>query len=116
VAAKIYFPRVKEAREALASHALELLETHKKLILEAAMAGNYEAALKASQWLLEHMPREEGTAIIDESAAKPKMVAEGPKGPSIQIGVVLGGMNEKKQLADKVKEIVDVPATKVEPE
>lgn len=95
---KDYFPAVKEARAALAAKALEHYELQLKLIMEAVNKGDIESAIKANQWLMEHMPAEDGVRLIDPSAAKPKEVESGPKGPSIQIGIQLGGVNAPKSL------------------
>lgn len=94
-----YFPKVKEAREALKEKALEHYELQLKLIMEAVNKGDIESALKANQWLMEHMPAEDGVRLIDPSAAKPKELETGPRGPAIQIGIQLGGVNVPKQLA-----------------
>ena len=68
--------------------------------------GKAEVANDAFQYLIEHMPKEDGQAIIDESAAKPKQIADdGPRGPVIQIGVKVGG-TEKPALPDSV--VIDV--------
>lgn len=84
-----YFSKVKEAREYLKSQTMVLLELQKTLILEAAAKGEFEAALKANQWLIEHTAGEDGVRVIDPSAAKPQEV-EGYKGPQIAIGINLG--------------------------
>lgn len=98
-----YFPKVRQARELLASKALDVLNQYQKIIMEAMASGDYETAAKHTQWLLEHMPAENGTRLIDPSAAKPKEV-EGPKGPQIAIGIALGGMNKSLPSA----EVIDV--------
>lgn len=94
-----YFPKVKEAREALREKALELYEKHLALIEKAAQDGKIEAAITASQWLIEHMPRgDDGESIIDSSAAKPKEIVSGSTGPTIQIGIALGPGTKPKEL------------------
>lgn len=95
---KEYFPAVKEAREALKEKALEHYDLQLKLIMEAVNRGDIESALKANQWLLEHMPSEDGVRLIDPSAAKPKEIESTHKGPAIQIGIQLGGINAPKSL------------------
>lgn len=75
----------------------ELYALQRSLIMQAASAGEYEAALKANQWLIEHSPADsDGVRAIDPSAAKPKEVEAGPKGPTIAIGISLGGVNAKQ--------------------
>lgn len=88
---KRHFPKVREAREALAERAKEILEQYLKVVTAASAAGDYEVATKSLQWLMEHMPSEEGDAMIDVSIDKVKQV-EGGGGPSINIGFALGGI------------------------
>ena len=84
-----YFPRVREAREALAGKALAILQKYEMIIDLAIAKGDFETAETAARWLLEHMPNEDGQRLIDPSAAKVQE-ADGPRGPTIQIGVMLG--------------------------
>lgn len=101
---KSFFPRVKEAREALKEKALQLFQTQ-LLIIEAALnAGDFETAANANQWLIDHTPDEDGTRMIDISVDKPKQVERAL--PSIQIGFQLGGMSQPKQLPEV--SVVDV--------
>ena len=75
---RVYFPKVKEAREALREKALELFELQVSIIREALNKGDFESAYKANQWLMEHMPAsDEGERLIDSSAAKPKEITSG---------------------------------------
>lgn len=85
------FSSVRKAREALKERAHELLEAYISTIKMAAAAGDYETAVKGYQHLLEHMPDEDGIKLIESSVDKPKPGADGPKGPTIQIGVQIGG-------------------------
>lgn len=89
--ARDYFSKVKEAREAIKARAVDLLETYLGIIEEARSKGDFETAMKATQWLIEHMPNEDGVRVIDSSASKPKEEAKAlqPVGPSIQIGIAL---------------------------
>ena len=82
---------VKRAREALKARANEILERYLKMIDLAVAAEDFETANKAFMFLIEHMPKDELEAIIDESAAKPKQVEKGYGGPVINIGVKVGG-------------------------
>lgn len=94
---KDFFPKVKEAREALRAKALELYELQVAIIREALVTGKVDVAAAANQWLIEHMPEEEGVRMIDASIDKPKQI-EGQAGPQINIGFALGGMNAPKEL------------------
>lgn len=93
-----YFPKVKEAREALQAKALELHEYYMTIVHMAMEKGDLETALKAVQWLHEHMPRGAGDSMIDISIDKPKQIEAGPRGPQVNIGFALGGINEPKAL------------------
>lgn len=99
------FSKVKEAREALKQRALEVLEQYMAIIAQATAAQDYESAYKAAQWLLEHMPREDGLAIIDHSAAKVPESSKGPIRPTIQIGIAL---SPAKQLPPSNVQVIDV--------
>lgn len=97
-----HFGSVRKAREALKEQALEILADYQRLIAMAAAAGQYEAALKAQQWLVEHIPAEEGQRIFDISVDKVKE-SEAPRGPMIQLGFQLGGMVAKpKELPEVI--------------
>ena len=88
------FSKVKIAREALRARAEELLDEHFNTIREARIAGDFETAVKAQQWLLEHMPNEEGEKLLDTSIDK-QVADHGPKqlGPTIQFGISIGGVS-----------------------
>lgn len=91
-----YFPKVREAREALRERALALLDKYEIIIDSAIAKGDLEVAGEHVQWLLEHMPAEEGERVIDPSAAKPKEVAAQNLGPQIQIGIALTSPKPKE--------------------
>lgn len=100
-----YFPSVKRARQRLQERADEIIEKYLRAIDMWIAAGEAEVANDAMQYLIEHMPREEGVGVIDESAAKPRQVVEsGHKGPVIQIGVKVGG--SEKALPEPI--VIDV--------
>ena len=101
-----YFPKVKEAREALREKALAILDKYEEIIQKALEAGDYETAAKHTQWLIEHMPNEAGERMIDSSAANPKQIESGPVAPTIQIGIALGGVQQPA--LPPVVEVVDV--------
>jgi hypothetical protein len=103
-----YFSSVKKARQALKDRAHETYEKLVKIIDMATAAGDFETAAKYAWMLLEHTPKDEGETVIDTSAAKaPAQIESGPRGPIIQIGVKVGGVNEApKQLPEAV--VIDV--------
>lgn len=106
-----FFPRVKEAREALKEKAVQLFEEYMKLAQIAKAAGNLEVAEQILWKLIEHMPNEEGTRLIDPSGSKPREI-ESNRGPTIQIGIQLGNSKlAPKALTDG--NTIDVEATKI---
>lgn len=97
--AKVYFPKVREARLRLAERAAEILESHLKTIEDAAANGNFKEALESQRWLLEHMPvTEDGDTLVDRSVDTQKAIESGPKGPAIQIGIAIAPPKEHKAL------------------
>ena len=95
---RVYFSKVKEAREKISSEALELYDMYKGLIRDAIVAHDFETASKGLQFIMDHIPADsEGTRLLDPSVDKPKQV-EGNKGPTIQIGFQLGGVNIPSEL------------------
>lgn len=98
-----YFSSVKKARAALAANAERTYEKLLKVIDMAAAAGDFETAAKYAWMLLAHAPKEDGQTVIDTDASKaPSQLDSGPKGPIIQIGVKVGGVNEPKELPEVV--------------
>lgn len=99
---------VRKARERLMEEADQILKDFQSMIGMAAAQGEYEAALKAQQWLLEHIPAEEGQRVLDASIDK-QQVSDGPRGPLIQIGIMQGGVSKPKELPPAVTiETLDV--------
>ena len=85
------FPKVREAREALRARAEEIINLYMQNARQAVAAGEFEAAAKALQYLMDHIKDEDGGRIVDSSVDK-QVAIEGPKGPTIQIGFALGGV------------------------
>lgn len=105
-----YFPKVREARQKLAEKAQEILEEYLLNIQAAKLKGDHETALKGLQWLIEHMPDEEGESMVNSSIDKAKEKQIGGGGPTIQIGFQLGGITTPpKALPDP--EVIDVKPT-----
>ena len=92
-----HFSSVKRARAALRYKADVLLEKYLVAIDMATASGKYEEALKAYQWLLDHIPGEDGKRLLDPSVDK-QTIVESNKGPLIQIGFQLGGVKAPKEL------------------
>ena len=95
---------VRKAREALKERAMEILDEFQQTIRDARVAGKYEEALSAYKWLIDHIPADEGKRIIEGSSDKVKETETGNKGPVINIGLRIGGIDSPKQLP----EIIDV--------
>lgn len=96
-----FFPKVKEAREALKERAVEIMQQMLDTAQKATDAGDYETAAKIYQWLMEHMPAEEGTRIVDNSVDKQQQQIEKPSGPAIQIGIQVGGAGGRTAIIAK---------------
>lgn len=95
----VYFSKVKEAREALKDKALELFEQYQSLIRDAIAAQDFETASKGLQFLMEHMPKDEdGVALLEPSVDKTPSQNKGNSGPTIKIGVMLGGVPKTPEL------------------
>jgi hypothetical protein len=110
----VYFPKVKEAREILKEKAQEILEMQLRIVTESLAGGDFETAMKANQFLLEHMPEDEGVKVLDISVDKPKQV-EGKTGPQISIGFALGGIPQS-QPALPAADVKVIDATINEPD
>ncbi len=85
---------VRKARARLQEEADKILKDFQSMIGMACAQGEYEAALKAQQWLLEHVPDEEGQRVIGPSVDKTQVIDTGPKGPLIQIGIMQSGVGK----------------------
>ncbi len=102
-----YFSSVRKAREALRVRAHELLDGYIATIKQAAAAGDYESAMKGYQHLMNHMPPEEGERMLEMDIDKPKP-QEGYIGPTVQIGIQLGGIKPALPAAAADSTIIDV--------
>src|SRR3954468_7834200 len=106
--AREHFSKVKAAREAFRDKAQDLLDQYQKAITAALAAGEYEAAIKALQWGLEHAPADEdGVRVMDQSIDKPKIESK-PTGPQISIGFALGGLTNANQPKALPEAIIDL--------
>lgn len=101
----VYFSKVKEARSALAAKALALFEGYEALIKEAIANQEFEVAAQGFQYLLDHMPKdEEGITLLDPSVDKVQKKVSGG-GPTIKIGIAVGGLPNNKELPPAVIDI-----------
>lgn len=68
-----------------------------RVIDEARVSGDYETAAKSLQWLIEHMPADEGGDRMVEVSVdkKQEQIQKGPVGPAIQIGIQVGGLGQR---------------------
>lgn len=88
-------PAVKKARQALKEHSEEIYQEFRAAIKLAIAHGKYAEGLAAYQWLIDHIPAEDGERVVDSSVDKQKQVESGNQGPIIQIGVNLGRIPQK---------------------
>jgi hypothetical protein len=90
--------RIKEAQEVLRNRAEELLNEYFAVIQDARAAQEFETAAKHIQWLIEHMPSEEGETdrIVAPSVDKQPKQVERSNGPQINIGFAIGGLKKKE--------------------
>jgi hypothetical protein len=103
---RVYFSKVKEAREALASKSIELFDTYMVLIKEALAAQEFDVAQRGLQFLMEHIPKDEdGVTFLDPSIDKSDKTSKGPSGPVIKIGFALGGISPQKELPTAVIDV-----------
>lgn len=78
---------IEEARENFVAGAQDYVDIHKQATAGALRTMDFDAALKGSQWALEHISAE-GARIVD-----PPKAMTGPTGPRIQIGIKVGGID-----------------------
>jgi hypothetical protein len=104
---KQLFSKVRIARELLKEKSEEILKQYLQVVDEARAAGDYETAAKALQWLIDHMPADdEGGRLVEQSVDKKQVVEKGPTGPAIQIGIQVGGTNQKQLPIAKPSDII----------
>lgn len=113
---RVYFPKVKEAREALAQKALDLFEGYLKLIQEAQAAQKFEVAAKGYEFLMSHMPKDDdGVTMIDSNIDKGPSSGTGEGGLTVQIGIALATPKVKGALPPSSHDEGDViDAEKIE--
>jgi len=106
MAKELYFSKVRLAREAFRGKALELFDNYQTTVKLAIANQDYEVALKAIQWAIEHMPAEDdGTRMLDASIDKDKSGDAKPAGPQINIGFQLGGISGGPKALEPVIDI-----------
>lgn len=116
VDSKQMFSKVRAARELLRERASEILQQYLAVVAETQAAGEYEVAAKSLQWLIEHMPSEDdGSRIVERSVDKEQQQIQGPTGPSIQIGIQVGGVaRQTLPAATEVKALPEIREVKIE--
>jgi len=101
------FGKARKAREALRERAEEIVRLYFETWKQALAAGDYETAQKCASDLAKHIPKDEdGSTVFDPDIDK-KVEATKQLGPSIQMGIVIGGIN--KQLPQPTVEVVEIP-------
>lgn len=117
VVSRRFFGSVGIAREMLKERAQEILTDYIETAKAAREAGEFEAAGEMYWKLIEHMPADTPEErIVDTSVDKQqKQLEKGPTGPTINIGLALGGLPQPKALpAAKHVEVIDVKPVKPE--
>lgn len=107
------FSSVRKARAALKENAFESYQLLLYIIKQATAAGDFETAARYAWMILEHTPEDEGERVLDISVDKPKQVESGPKGPSVYIGLIQGGVTQPKK---ELPQAAEVTIIDVEPE
>ncbi len=110
-----HFPKIREAREALKSEALDILRKYRENAEIAQQHGDYVIAKETYEFLLEHMPLDsDGEALLGPSIDKTKPEAKSTNsGPQINIGFQLGGVATPKALPPSTS-VIDVTGDKSE--
>ena len=103
------FSSVRKARSLLREKQEEILQFYINLAKQAAANGDFETAEKIGWKLLDHGADDDGTTTIAPSVdIKAKQITESAaKGPTINIGVAIGGLGQKS-LPESPIEVVDV--------
>lgn len=95
------FSTVRKAREAIKARAHELLDLQIAIIKAALAEGDYETAAKANQFLMEHIPAEDGERMLETSVDKVNKDEQVYKGPMVNIGFQLGGIPATQPLIEQ---------------
>jgi hypothetical protein len=103
-----YFSKVRIARQLLREKSEEILAEYLDIVARARDAGEHEVAVKALQWLIDHMPADEdGDRMVDQSVdKKQETIQQGPVGPAIKIGIAVGGLTQNQKSLPKPSDIV----------
>ena len=115
---KGFFTKVRVARELLKEKSEDILKEYLDVVQQAKVAGDYESAYKALQWLIEHMPADDdGSRLVEQSVDKKQEASQQQTGPAIQIGIAVGGLCPQRQISlKKPEELPTVTAEVVEDE
>lgn len=91
---------IEQAKERFVDSAQRYVDIHRQAVEEALTAGEFDTAMKGSQWYLEHVGVE-GVGIIDKQKAP-------ETGSKIAIGIKIGGVSEAATA-------ITLPAVTVDP-
>lgn len=114
--AKGYFPKVAAARQLLVDEAEWWYGFYKQVAIDSLAAQDFITAEKTAFNILSHMPEDDETGtLLGVSIDKNREPDQkGPQGPSIQIGLALGGMPTQEQQALPPANIIDLVAIESE--
>lgn len=104
---------VQRAREILQKEAESIVEQHLQTIDLAIADEQYEFALEAQRWLIEHIADDDGVRVVDASVDK-KQDQTKLVGPQVNIGIALGGIPQP-QLQQAPNSPTPILEAKVEP-
>lgn len=76
---------VKKARQALRERANEILDKYIQLAERASLFEDFETSAKIYQWLIDHIPEEDGERLVDASVDKKQLGSGKPSGPQINV-------------------------------
>lgn len=109
------FSTLKLARELLRQRATEFIDKYMQIVEEARVAGDYESAYRALQWLIDHVPADaDGERMVERSTDKDPSGGgnEGSGGPQISVGIMLGGLTPQVKQLPEAK-VINVERIKV---
>ena len=87
---------VRRAREILQKEAMDIVNQHLDAIKLAIIDKDYQSALEAQRWLIEHIADDEGLRLVEISVDKKVEEKEQKIGPQVNIGIQLGGVPIKQ--------------------
>lgn len=104
---RVPFAKVQAIREMLRGEAENLVKEYMDIIAKAKDSGDYQTAVKALQWLIEHLPAEDGQRVIDSGIDRQTQQQVTSDKPQIQIGIMVGGIGRDVKQLPKPGDVID---------